>query len=140
MLSESLKKKIKGLTINLDRTEPQPEVLIRIPNMNNDIDYTVEIVSKEFTSICPLNTNQPDYAVITITYKPFLLLVELKSLKLYLVSYRNAEVFHEDIPATIVKDLSKLLLPYWVNVKGIFTTRGGLETTVEASYCKGEDK
>jgi len=129
--------KIKGLKMELT-DEPQPELLIRIPNKSRDVDYEVEIKTKEFTSLCPLNLSQPDYAKLTITYSPDHWCVELKSLKFYLVSFRQVPVFHEEVPTLILKHLVALLQPKYFQVEGIFTTRGGLDTTVLADYSEND--
>ena len=79
----------------------------------------------EFTSLCPI-TGQPDFAKITINYIPNVKMVESKSLKLYLFSFRNQGDFHEDCINIIMKDLVKLMEPKYLEVKGIFTPRGGI--------------
>jgi len=132
-LDRELVGKIKGLRMEF-KDEPQSELLIRIPNRNKDVDYEVEVETKEFTSLCPLNPSQPDYAKLTIIYSPDKWCVELKSLKFYLVSFRQVLVFHEEVPATILKYLVALLQPKYLQVEGVFTTRGGLDTTVLADY------
>lgn len=125
----------KVKSIHLDNAnEVQPDVLIRIPNGNPDIDYEVNIDTAEFTSVCPLNVAQPDYATIKISYIPGKYLVELKSLKFYLASYRNTPIFHEEIAATILKDLSKYLEPKEMKVIVDTTVRGGIHTVVTAYY------
>lgn len=133
MLDKELVKKIKDLKLEISDS-PQPELLIRITNTNKDVDYDVHIESKEFTSLCPLSLSQPDYATIVVDYTPNEWLVELKSLKFYLVSYRMAPVFHEMVPAQILTDLVVLLEPKEMTVVGYFTTRGGIDTTVSAFY------
>jgi len=132
-LDKELVDKIKGLKLEF-KDEPQPELLVRIPNKDKDVDYTIEIVTNEFTSLCPLNLAQPDYATIIINYTPGDWCVELKSLKFFLVSFRQVGIFHEAVPAAILKELVKLLLPVRVEVTGQFSTRGGLATTVRAAY------
>lgn len=125
--------KIKGLKMGY-KDEPQPELLIPIPNHDPDVEYEIEIVTNEFTSLCPLNTSQPDYATIMVKYVPMDTTVELKSLKFYLVSFRQVPIFHESVPATILKDLVNILHPVSMEVVGQFSTRGGLDTTVRAVY------
>lgn len=132
-LDRDLVDRIKGLTLEF-KDVPQPELLISIPNRYPEVDYTVTVETNEFTSLCPLNRTQPDYAKITIEYKPGKKIVELKSLKFYLVSFRMVPIFHEEVPATILQTLVGLLDPEWLEVTGIFTTRGGLDTIVEATY------
>jgi len=123
--------RIKGLKLK-DISEVQPDILVPLPNKQQDTDYVIEVRTEEFTSLCPLSLQQPDYATIVIKYKPKDRIVELKSLKLYFVSFRNTQIFHEDIPATILKDLVALLSPKEMTITGYFTIRGGLKTTVEA--------
>lgn len=132
-LDQELVDKVRGLKLEY-KEEPQPDLLIRMPNRNKDVDYLVEVVTNEFTSLCPLNVAQPDYATILISYKPKEWLVELKSLKFYLVSFRQVTVFHEDVPSLILKELTRLLEPTSLEVVGQFTVRGGLNTTVSAGY------
>lgn len=132
-LDKELVSKVKGLTLNFKDVQ-QPELLIKIPNKDKDVSYKVDVVTYEFTSLCPLNITQPDYATLQISYEPKDWLVELKSLKFYLVSYRMVPIFHEQVPATILKDLVDLLKPASLHVTGIFTTRGGIDTTVTAVY------
>lgn len=135
-MDKELVSKVKGLKLEF-KGIPQPELLIKIPNKNEDVDYEVEMETCEFTSLCPLNPSQPDYAEISIVYKPGRWLVELKSLKFYLVSFRMVDLFHEQVPATILKDLVDLLEPKEMEVIGYFTTRGGIDTIVVAKYGKG---
>lgn len=138
-IDKELIKRIKGLQLK-DIPEVQPGILVPLPNRQKNIDYVIRVVTQEFTSLCPLSLQQPDYATITIEYIPKDKIVELKSLKLYFVSYRNTQVFHEDVPATILKDLVALLSPQKMTVIGQFTIRGGLKTTVEAKYESNSSK
>ena len=135
-LDKELVSRVKGLKLTFKEV-PQPELLIRLPNRNPDVNYVVEIVTSEFTSLCPLNSSQPDYATIVIVYKPDEWLVELKSLKFYLCSFRMVPVFHEDVPATILSALVDLLTPKGIVISGRFTTRGGLDTVVVARWVGG---
>ena len=134
-LDQDLVAKIKGLTVTYG-VEPQPGLLIPIPNRFPENIYMVDITTSEFTSLCPLHTAQPDYATIGIEYTPGESLVELKSLKLYLVSYRQCPVFHEEICNLILNDLVEAIEPLEMHIKGIFTTRGGLDTTVHSHYTR----
>lgn len=134
-LDRQLIKRVKGLKLKMS-DKPQPELLIRIPNTNQEVDYDVHVETKEFTSLCPLSLSQPDYATIVVDYAPKYFLVELKSYKFYLVSYRMTPVFHEMVPAMILADLVELLDPKEMTVTGYFTTRGGIDTTVRAYYTK----
>lgn len=136
-LDKELVDRVKGLKLTY-KDEPQPELLISIPNQGSGIEYEVEIVTNEFTSLCPLNLAQPDYATIVIRYTPKDWCVELKSLKFYFVSYRQVPIFHEAVPALILKHLVSLLDPASLEVVGQFSTRGGLNTTVRAVYSKEE--
>lgn len=137
-LDQELVDQIKGLTLEYTDV-PQPELLIPIPNRHPDVDYTVHVGSSEFTSLCPLHMAQPDFASIEIFYTPKQTLVELKSLKLYLVSFRQCPVFHEEIPAMILNSLVELLNPSYIVVTGDFTVRGGLHTVVTAHHIEEEE-
>lgn len=96
-------------------------------------NYEVNLFCQEFTCICPV-TSQPDYAQITIHYIPDQLLVESKSLKLYLGSYRNLGIFHEFVVNKICEDLARALKPKWLEVKGDFSVRGGIKIVPVARF------
>ncbi len=98
-------------------------------------DYVIVHQADEFTSLCPL-TGHPDFGKITISYIPLKKCIELKSLKLYLQSFRNDGIFYENIINEILNDLVKVLKPKWIEVKGVFSVRGGIFSTVTASYGK----
>lgn len=102
-----------------------PEVLGTFENKHPGNDYWVTFDCPEFTSLCPI-TGQPDFATIRIDYIPDLKMVESKSLKLYLFSFRNHGAFHEDCVNIIMKDLVRLMDPKYLEVTGIFTPRGGI--------------
>ena len=102
-----------------------PEVLEAIDNKNFERDYFVNLVCNEFTCVCPI-THQPDFATIIINHIPDKKLVESKSLKLYLTSFRNFGTFHEDVINTVANDLIKLLEPRYIEVTGDFSVRGGI--------------
>ena len=102
-----------------------PEMLETFVNKHQDTDYFVKFNCPEFTSLCPL-TGQPDFATIYISYVPDVKMVESKSLKLYLFSFRNHGDFHEDCINIIMKDLVKLMDPKYIEVWGKFTPRGGI--------------
>jgi 7-cyano-7-deazaguanine reductase len=104
-----------------------------VANPHPERDYEVELVCPEFTCVCPL-TGQPDFATYRINYVPGPRLVELKSLKLYLWSYRDEGHFHEDVTNLILNDLVEALAPRRMTVVGEFNPRGGITTTVRASY------
>ncbi len=95
--------------------------------------YDIEIITEEFTSICP-KTGLPDFGTISINYRPNKLCLELKSLKMYLLSYRNLGIFNENIVNKILEDIVKASKPIYATVSGDFTSRGGLSTSVVASY------
>lgn len=117
------------------KTDYAPEVLEAFTNKHPDNDYFVKFNCPEFTSLCP-KTGQPDFATIYIAYVPDKLLVESKSLKLYLFSFRNHGDFHEDCVNIIMKDLIRLLDPKYIEVWGKFTPRGGLSIDPYANYGK----
>ncbi len=112
-------------------TQPSRE-LEAIPNPHPGRDYEVRCSTPEFTCICP-RTGQPDFATVTITYVPGESIVELKSLKLYLWSYRNDGAFHEDVTNRILDDLVAALAPRRMTVLTEWLVRGGIHTSVEAS-------
>ncbi|MBR3122728.1 MAG: NADPH-dependent 7-cyano-7-deazaguanine reductase QueF [Prevotella sp.] len=110
-----------------------PEVLETFENVHPDNDYWVRFNCPEFTTLCPI-TGQPDFAEIRIAYVPAERMVESKSLKLYLFSFRNHGDFHEDCVNTIVKDLVRLMQPKYLEVRGLFTPRGGISIWPYANY------
>lgn len=117
------------------RSDYAPEALESFPNKHPQRDYFVKFNCPEFTSLCPM-TGQPDFATIYISYVPDQRLVESKSLKLYLFSFRNHGDFHEDCVNIIMKDLIKLMDPKYIEVTGIFTPRGGISIWPYANYGK----
>lgn len=112
-----------------------PEVLETFVNKHPDNDYFVKFNCPEFTSLCPI-TGQPDFAAITISYVPDVKMVESKSLKLYLFSFRNHGDFHEDCVNIIMKDLIRLMEPKYIEVWGKFTPRGGISIDPYCNYGK----
>lgn len=116
-----------------------PEVLEAFGNKHLENDYWVTFDCPEFTSLCPI-TGQPDFAVIRIDYIPGMKMVESKSLKLYLFSFRNHGAFHEDCVNIIMKDLVRLLDPKYIEVTGLFTPRGGIAIFPYANYGRKETK
>lgn len=112
-----------------------PEVLETFENCHPDNDYWVRFNCPEFTTLCPI-TGQPDFAEIRIAYVPDKRMVESKSLKLYLFSFRNHGDFHEDCVNVIMKDLVKLMQPKYIEVTGFFTPRGGISIWPYANYGK----
>lgn len=121
------------------RDDYAPEVLEAFVNKHQDNDYMVTFNCPEFTSLCPI-TGQPDFAEIRINYIPDVKMVESKSLKLYLFSFRNRGDFHEDCVNIIMKDLIKLMDPKYIEVKGIFTPRGGISIYPFANYGRKDTK
>ena len=110
-----------------------PEVLETFENRHQDHDYWVRFNCPEFTTLCPI-TGQPDFAEIRISYVPDQRMVESKSLKLYLFSFRSNGDFHEDFVNTIMKDLVRLMDPKYIEVTGFFTPRGGISIYPYANY------
>jgi 7-cyano-7-deazaguanine reductase len=108
------------------------------PNPRPGRDYLISIDCPEFTCVCP-KTGQPDFGVIRIRYVPDAKCVELKSLKLYLWSYREAGTFHETVTHQILDDLAAALAPAWMRIEGDFNVRGGLHTRVFAYHGRRPD-
>ena len=103
------------------------------PNPKKGRDYEIEVAYPEFTCICPM-TGQPDFATITVEYIPDQKILESKSFKLYLWSYRDEGAFHEHVANQILDDLVEALEPHWCWVQGAFNTRGGIQISVEAEH------
>ncbi|WP_102692061.1 preQ(1) synthase [Rummeliibacillus pycnus] len=119
--------------------EYNPDVLEAVDNLHTENDFFVKFNCPEFTSLCPM-TGQPDFATIYISFIPDKKLVESKSLKLYLFSFRNHGDFHEDCVNIIMKDLIKLLDPRYIEVWGKFTPRGGLSIDPWSNYGRPNTK
>lgn len=117
-------------------TDYAPQMLETFENKHPQNDYLVTFTCPEFTSLCP-KTHQPDFGKIIINYIPDRLMVESKSLKLYLFSFRNHGDFHEDCVNIIMKDLVALMKPRYLEVRGIFMPRGGISIIPFANY--GDD-
>jgi len=132
------KRELKGIT-QLGRAKTaypdryDPSVLEAFPNKHPTRDYWVTLTCPEFTSLCPM-TGQPDFATLTIRYIPGKKMVESKSLKLYLFSFRNHGDFHEDCVNIILNDLVKLMSPRYIEVLGDFNTRGGIAIAPYANH------
>ena len=127
-------KKADKKRLQLGRPSPIPAspakaVLDRVANPHADTDYVARFTSPEFTTLCPI-TGQPDFAHLVIDYVPGRYLVESKSLKLYLNSFRNHAAFHEDCTVAIGKRLVTLLKPRWLRIGGYFHPRGGMPIDV----------
>ena len=114
-----------------------PEILEAFDNKHPENEYLVTLMCPEFTSLCPM-TGQPDFAKIIINYIPRVKMVESKSLKLYLFSFRNHGDFHEDCVNIIMKDLVRLMNPRYLEVIGLFTPRGGISIYPFANYADEE--
>ena len=112
-------------------------ILDSFPNPRPQRDYEIKFVFPEFTSMCPV-TGQPDFATITIAYVPDKRCVEMKSLKLYFLAYRNKGIFYEAVVNTILDDLVSKLSPRSMTVVGDFAARGGTVGTVTASFRAGD--
>lgn len=120
-------------------TDYDPTLLETFLNKHPDNDYWVRFNCPEFTSLCPI-TGQPDFAEIRISYIPDQKMVESKSLKLYLFSFRNHGDFHEDCVNKIMKDLVALMDPKYIEVTGLFTPRGGISIYPYANYGRPNTK
>ena len=116
-----------------------PTLLETFENQHKENDYWVQFNCPEFTTLCPI-TGQPDFAEIKIMYLPDERMVESKSLKLYLFSFRNHGDFHEDCVNVIMKDLIRLMDPRYIEVTGIFTPRGGISIYPYANYGRPATK
>lgn len=114
---------------------PERAKLECFPNRYPHRDYMVTFDCPEFTSVCPI-TGQPDFAKIRITYIPEQKCIESKSLKLYLFSFRNVGMFHEEITNRILDDFVKACAPRWARVWGKMNPRGGISIEVVAEYCR----
>jgi 7-cyano-7-deazaguanine reductase len=130
---DELKDKVKNLKLEY-KSYPQKELLIAMPNPYTDRDYEQEMVTTEFTTLCPLNPGQPDYATLTIKYTPDQEIIELKSLKFYLTSYRMVETFFEEATNHILDDLVNTVKPKKMEIVAEWNVRGGIGTKITASY------
>lgn len=135
-----MNREIEGLTQlgsknNVYTFDYNNNLLERFKNKHIDNDYFVKLNCPEFTSLCPI-TGQPDFATVYISYVPDMYLVESKSLKLYLFSFRNHGDFHEDCMNIIMKDLIKLMSPKYIEVWGKFNPRGGISIDPYCNFGK----
>lgn len=142
-MSGRTKKELQGVSLLGNQntkyyTDYNPDVLETFVNKHPETDYVVTFNCPEFTSLCP-KTGQPDFAKIIINYIPRERMVESKSLKLYLFSFRNHGDFHEDCVNMIKNDLVKLMDPKYLEVIGIFMPRGGISIYPFANYV-GDEK
>lgn len=135
IMEENAKKKFAhlGKAGTIYHFDYAPEVLETFQNQHPGNDYWVKFNAPEFTTLCPI-TGQPDFATIYISYIPGELMVESKSLKLYLFSFRNHGDFHEDCVNIIMKDLIRLINPKYIEVWGKFTPRGGISIDPYCNY------
>ena len=125
---------LQSLSILGGQAQPS-KALEAFPNRTPDRFYLVTLESDEFTCLCP-KTGQPDFATITVQYVPDQKIVESKSYKLYLWSYRNEGAFHEHVVNQILDDLARVLDPHWIRVTGVFNVRGGVGIKVESERIK----
>jgi 7-cyano-7-deazaguanine reductase len=133
MTSLTQESDLEGLTLLGAKATKPTKNLETFPNRHPERDYVVTLKTDEFTCVCPA-TGQPDFAELTIRYVPDQRIVESKSLKLYLWSYRNEGVFHEHVTNVILDDLVKALDPRWCEVVAEFSVRGGIAIIVQAEY------
>ncbi len=128
---------LQGLTILGGQAKPS-KTLEAFPNRTPDRMYLVTLETSEFTCLCP-KTGQPDFATIRVEYVPDKKVVESKSFKFYLWSYRDEGAFHEHVVNLILDDLTRTLDPHWIRVTGIFNVRGGIGITVEAEHTRSAE-
>lgn len=120
-------------------TKYSPEILETFENRHPDLDYMVKLNCPEFTSLCPI-TSQPDFAAIYINYIPDRLMIESKSLKVYLFSFRNHGDFHENCVNLILKDLRERMNPRFIEVQGKFAPRGGISIDPYTAWGRPDTK
>ena len=137
MTGKKMNNELESLTLlGQDGGSAKPSrQLETFPNRNPERDYMVTLQTEEFTCVCPI-TGQPDFARLKIQYIPEDRIVESKSLKLYLWSYRSEGTFHEHVTNRILDDLVAALSPRWCKITADFAVRGGISITVEAEYRK----
>ena len=132
-MKKTQKKDLTALTLLGNGKKNKPSKKLEVfPNKSKN-NYLIELFTDEFTCLCPM-TGQPDFAKIKISYVPAEKIVESKSLKLYLWSFRNEGCFHEHLTNVILKDLTDALKPVWCKVEGDFNVRGGIGIKVSAQY------
>jgi 7-cyano-7-deazaguanine reductase len=134
---DKLLRRIQSLNLEYT-TSPQPKLLTAMPNPYAGRDYQVEVVAPEFTALCPLNPGQPDFATITIKYVPDKSIIEFKSLKLYLTSYRTVTTFYEESTNRILEDLVRAVKPKSMEIVSEWNIRGGMSTRITAAYNKSK--
>ncbi|MFA5078898.1 MAG: preQ(1) synthase [Dehalococcoidia bacterium] len=136
-MDNKLVRKIGSLNLKYSHA-PQPGLLIAMPNPYQGRDYTIEVVAPEFTALCPINEGQPDFATITLRYVPDKSIIEFKSLKLYLTSYRTVKTFYEESTNRILEDLVRALKPNSMEIVSEWNIRGGMSTRITAAYKKNK--
>ena len=119
--------------INPENIENSASLLEVFDNPNPSRDYSIRINIPEFTCLCP-KTGQPDFATLNLEYVPDQRCIELKSLKLYVWSFRNTGAFHEAVTNQILDDLTRAVQPRFMRLSALFNTRGGIETAVVAEH------
>ena len=125
------KSSYRGLQNNIRRLKtPKIEVW---QNQYADKEYIIKLENPEFSCVCP-KTGLPDFANIIIQYKPEKWCIELKSLKMYMLFYRDIGIFHEHLVNKVLGDFVQACKPQWVHIQGDFNVRGGIKTTVSAEY------
>src|SRR5271157_4555909 len=134
MAMATRKSDLENLTLLGGKARPSKK-LEAFPNHTPGRFYRVTLETDEFTCLCP-KTGQPDFATIRVDYVPDRTVVESKSFKLYLWSYRNEGAFHEHVINKILDDLVAVLDPHWCQVTGVFNIRGGIGITVQSEYTK----
>ena len=125
---------LEGLTILGQKAEPSRKLEV-FPNRTPDRFYLVSLHSSEFTCLCPI-TGQPDFASIHVDYVPDKKVVESKSFKLYLWSYRDEGAFHEHVINQILDDLQAVLKAHWIQITGVFNIRGGIDISVVSEHTR----
>jgi len=126
---------VLGKKVNYNLSNPDFKILEAIKNPHQDSDYSIKLTCPEFTSLCPI-TGQPDFAHIIVDYVPNKMIVESKSLKLYLFSYRNHGAFHENCTVQIAKDIIACINPKWLRISGFWYPRGGIP--IDVFFEKGQ--
>lgn len=134
-MDNKLFKKIQALNL-VYSDQPQPELIVAMPNPYPKRRYEIEVVSTEFTALCPVNPGQPDFATVTLRYVPDKHIIEFKSLKLYLTSYRTVTIFYEASTNMILEDMVKALKPLSMEVITEWNIRGGISTKIMSVYNK----
>jgi 7-cyano-7-deazaguanine reductase len=132
-MDKSTAEKIKNLKL-VYKSYPQKELLVAIPNPYPKREYEEEVVTSEFTTLCPLNPGQPDFATLSIKYVPDKKVLELKSLKFYLTSYRTVEIFFEEATNRVLDDLVSIIKPKRMEIAAEWNIRGGMGTIIRANY------